>query len=790
VIGLTQGKLQAVADERARELRHFYEGVRDDLIVTAASATTAAALRDFGTGWQQLGDSGQTAILQKAYITDNPNPAGSRELYDNSDLAAGYAFTHNTYNPGFRGQMDTRGYGDIYLFDPAGDLLYSVAKNADFAENFAASGSLGSTGLGQVFQAAAKLEKAGQFAFVDTAPYAPNGGQPSSFVATPVFNADGQLSGVLAFAMPQAAIDALLNSTIGLGSTGQVFFEGSDHLLHSDRSKTANDVLKTAYDSPEVDAALGGATAVATGEGRIDGVQLLTAVAPVDFAGLRWALVTGAGKDEALAPLTQMRNLMLAIAGAVILAAAGLGYGFSRSITRPIGRLTGAMADLAAGDLAVEVSGAGRQDELGAMARAVEVFRENGLKVSSLTEQERAGSEQRRVERTRMMQALQAAFGEVVDAAVDGDFSKRVPATFADAEMNRLAESVNNLVETVDRGLAETAGVLAGLANRDLTVRMAGEHRGAFARLQDDINAVTASLGEFVGGLQQTSSSLRAATREILAGANDLSERTTKQAATIEETSATMEQLAATVAENAERAQQASVNAQAVTDTAETGGAVMLKANAAMERITESSGKISSIIGLIDDIAFQTNLLALNASVEAARAGDAGKGFAVVAVEVRRLAQSAARASSEVKVLIEQSGTEVRGGSKLVAEAAGKLAAMLEGARLNFELLHGIARDSREQAGAIEEITVAVRALDEMTQHNAALVEETNASIDQTEAQAAELDKIVDVFTLAEAPAPKPPRNDIRALKERVKQAARSYLSAGSVALDKDWSEF
>ncbi len=169
-----------------------------------------------------------------------------------------------------------------------------------------------------------------------------------------------------------------------------------------------------------------------------------------------------------------------------------------------------------------------------------------------------------------------------------------------------------------------------------------------------------------------------------------------------------------------------------------------------MGRITDSSAKICNIIGLIDDIAFQTNLLALNASVEAARAGDAGKGFAVVAVEVRRLAQSAAEASSQVKVLIEQSGSEVQSGSRLVAEAAPKLEAMLVAVRSNRELLEGIARDSREQASAIEEVNTAVRQLDEMTQHNAALVEETNAAIEQTEGQANDLDRIVAVFTLGD----------------------------------------
>ena len=225
----------------------------------------------------------------------------------------------------------------------------------------------------------------------------------------------------------------------------------------------------------------------------------------------------------------------------------------------------------------------------------------------------------------------------------------------------------------------------------------------------------------------------------------------------------------------------------------------MRQANEAMGRITESSGKISNIIGLIDDIAFQTNLLALNASVEAARAGDAGKGFAVVAVEVRRLAQSAASASAEVKVLIEQSAREVSGGSKLVAEAASKLEAMLHAVRGNRELLEGIARESREQASSIEEVNAAVRQMDEMTQHNAALVEETNAAIEQTEAQASELDRIVAVFTVDErrggfdaAPVRSPaPAKGIKALQAKVKSAARNYLSRGNTAIKSDeWSEF
>ncbi|WP_029042287.1 methyl-accepting chemotaxis protein, partial [Cucumibacter marinus] len=186
--------------------------------------------------------------------------------------------------------------------------------------------------------------------------------------------------------------------------------------------------------------------------------------------------------------------------------------------------------------------------------------------------------------------------------------------------------------------------------------------------------------------------------------------------------------------------------------------------------------------------------------VEAARAGEAGKGFAVVAVEVRRLAQSAAEASSEVKSLIEQSVTEVDGGTKLVAKAAESLSSMLEAARSNTERMISIARKSQEQAASIEEVNQAVRQMDEMTQHNAALVEETNAAIEQTEAQATELDRIVEVFRIrasgdsgsADKPSHRPvePKRGIRALQDKVTKAAKTYLTRGNAAVDEEWAEF
>lgn len=789
VTALTEDKLSTVAAERAKQLTDLLQATKDDLLVTAASANTVSALANLVIGWDQMGTD-QTKVLQQAFITNNPNPEDDRDKLDQGKLNNGitYDMTHGRVQPGFRAQLHSHGYGDILMFDSRGNLIYSEGKGEEFATSFAPGGPFVDTALGRVYSAAAAMTKPGEIAYADLEPFRVDDGAPTGFMATGIFN-NGKPTGVLAFELSSEQLSGLLNDRLGLGQTGETILVGSDHLLHNDSSFTdQNDVLATKYETPQVDAALAGETQPVTEVSGYRDMTMLAVAAPIAFEGHNWALVATIAKDEALAPLTSMRNSILLGAGVVLALAVIFGLFFSRSVAKPISRLTKTMDALAQGDLAVEVTGGERTDEVGAMARAVSVFRENALKVDSMTEEERAGSERRRVERASMMQTLQRSFGEVVDAAVDGDFSRRVPANFADAELNNLAGSVNNLVQAVEYGLSETGDVLAALARKDLTARMTGQHSGAFAQLRDDINAVIDTLNEFVTGLRHTSNSLRTATREILSGANDLSERTTKQAATIEETSGTMETLSATVVENAQRAEAASKMAQTVSDSATQGGAVMSRATDAMERITTSSGKISNIIGLIDDIAFQTNLLALNASVEAARAGEAGKGFAVVAVEVRRLAQSAAEASSEVKALIQQSGTEVASGSKLVAEAASKLAAMLEATQQNRDLLVGIATASRDQASSLSEVTSAVRQLDEMTQHNAALVEETNAAIEQTEAQAGELDKVVDVFAIGEA-APKAAATRFASTARTAARApGKPRLVEGNAAVD--WTEF
>ncbi|UXN74349.1 methyl-accepting chemotaxis protein [Devosia sp. A8/3-2] len=361
---------------------------------------------------------------------------------------------------------------------------------------------------------------------------------------------------------------------------------------------------------------------------------------------------------------------------------------------RALAVATGRMAE---GDFDVTLPRAGQRNELGQIARALEVFGANGRQVREAQARREADMDQA-FATAQLREALQRDVEAVVKAASDGDFGRRLGVDYGLDELNSFARSVDLLVGTVARGLNETGTVLSALARGELGGRVEGDYAGAFGQLKADTNALAQTMATTMQRIGAASTALRRATDEILAGANDLSARTGRQINAIESTSRAVRALSDDIVANKAKAEQAAASTLASSATARNGGAVMSRVTEAMADITRASGKISNVTGVIEDIAFQTNLLALNASVEAARAGEAGRGFAVVAVEVRRLAQSAAAASADIKALTGQSAVAVGTGSKLVEEAARTLHTILLAVDKDNGHMQAIAQSSRSRS--------------------------------------------------------------------------------------------
>ncbi|WP_421365285.1 methyl-accepting chemotaxis protein [Agrobacterium tumefaciens] len=519
----------------------------------------------------------------------------------------------------------------------------------------------------------------------------------------------------------------------------------------------------------------------------------IDAVVKNDIAGLE---AVKAGIDGFV---TTTFWLVIIVTGSGILAGAAFGlYIGARQLSAPIRKVSEVMNAVADGNLDADVPYLGRTDEIGEMAAAVEVFKKNGREVRRMNAQEtamRAKSDD-----------LQAGMAVVVDAAAQGDFSRRINKDYGDENLNRFAATINALLTGVDNGVSETSRVIEGLARGDLTEKMDGEFRGVFAELQTNVNETLAKLRETMREVRSSTEGISGNANELRSAADDLSKRTEQQAAALEETSAALDEITAVVRNSTDRAQEASTMvAETKQKTAESAN-VVRDAVSAMDRIEHASREISQIINVIDEIAFQTNLLALNAGVEAARAGEAGKGFAVVAQEVRELAQRSATAAKDIKALITKSGEEVGRGVSLVQRTGSALGEIETRVLAINEHIHSIATAAREQSTGLHEVNTAINQMDQVTQRNAAMVEETSAATHKLSGEAGHLVTLVSRFKVGvedgqiRSRAEQPMRPvAVSGRAAAVASPARKLMSSVSRALNAqpaaavangDWQEF
>lgn len=458
---------------------------------------------------------------------------------------------------------------------------------------------------------------------------------------------------------------------------------------------------------------------------------------------------------------------MLVVGGILAAFAAALfAWLLSRAIVRPIVGMTSAMDRLANGENDIEVPALNRQDEVGRMAQAVIVFKEAAIEKLRLTgETDRMRSD---AERQRQLNDAQKA-----------------------REEGELRQAIEVL-----------AASLAALADGDVASRIQQAFAPQFDSLRHDFNNAVAKLQSALQTVGHNASAINAGADEIRSAADDLAHRTEQQAAAVEETAAALEEVTTTVRDSAKRAEDVGHLVERARIGAERSGEVVRKAVSAMQEIEKSSGEISNIISVIDDIAFQTNLLALNAGVEAARAGDAGKGFAVVAQEVRELAQRSANAAKEIKALINTSSDQVNTGVSLVGETGKALEAIVSEVQEINRHIGAIVTATREQSTGLQEINTAVNNMDQGTQQNAAMVEEQTAASHALAREAGALNELLRQFKLGAAPRSeqakpavasaqsRPAASPARALGRTVAKAFAGKTATAAAVAQEDWEEF
>ncbi|MFS2180125.1 methyl-accepting chemotaxis protein [Rhizobium pisi] len=492
-------------------------------------------------------------------------------------------------------------------------------------------------------------------------------------------------------------------------------------------------------------------------DGVSTGVVTIIAPLPLDKSGKATGYVLTNWSVEKIASEVRQKVVISLLTQSAITALAVVAFLLAmRSLVgRPLRILSGRISALQKGDLASPVTYRENGDEIGFLARALEVFREEAI---AKIEREQAAAEQ--------------------SASLDAERARNASLTEEASNTQRLV--MNTLANALER-----------LAAGDFSISLA-DLGPEFDKLRQDFNRMVEAVAAALTEIKTASVAVESGSSELASSADQLARRTEQQAAALEQTAAALDEVTTTVRTSSQRAENAGQLVEETKRSAHVSATVVRDAIGAMDRIQTSSSQIGRIIGVIDEIAFQTNLLALNAGVEAARAGEAGKGFAVVAQEVRELAQRSATAAKEIKNLINVSGQEVAAGVGLVNQTGDALLKIEEQVNRISDSIASIVQSYREQATGLQEINGAINQMDQATQQNAAMVEETNAACQELLTQGRLLQNSAAGFTVGASAASEPkPAQPVRQPRQEQRVVAQRHAASAAVAASPGaWEEF
>lgn len=618
-------RLNTILALQATTLDHYLQSIVTDLRVQASSPMVRQALRDYHQAWQALPGGNPTQYLQMRYIDQNPHPTGQKEKLDAATDGTDYSRKHATYHPWFRTLLQQRGYYDVFLFNAKGDLVYTVFKERDFATNFY-NGQWAATDLGRLFRQVASNRKNDAVVFFDFAPYKPSLDAPASFIGKRIVDEKGHFIGVLAFQMPIARMNAIMQNQTGLGKTGETYIVGKDRLLRSDsRFAKESTILKAQVDEelaavmPNV-AADGGHLELKNEQGQ----HILAAYRPLTFEGSQWLLVAQQTETELNEPFVRMQQHLLLQLGVITLLLVGVGVLLGRNIAIPITRMTQAMQALANGNTSVEIPAQERQDELGDMAKALQVFKHNAIAKTQLTDKLMQFANQLERQVKASIEIISLQIGRLNDAATQmasgaqstsrgvqsvslssqemsqtaGEISSQVSHTHVVAQratedgrrtadlMKQLADSAQHISDVIVliKQITDQTNLLA--LNATIEASRAGEAGKGFAVVANEVKELA----------QQTAKATEEIVRQIqkVQTESEVSRQAIEAiAATIEQVNASSSSIAAAVEEQTASLHNISENLGYVANNTET-----FESNAA--HVTESAAQLVDQMAVVN----------------------------------------------------------------------------------------------------------------------------------------------------------------------------------------------